>query len=48
MNAFFGGSWSGMAMISDLNRHVIDRFLAAPRRGSRSSSRRSFAQGSPR
>ena len=30
MNAFFGGSWSGMAMISDLNRHVIDRFLAAP------------------
>jgi len=30
MNAFFGGSWSGMAMISDLDRHVIDRFLAAP------------------
>jgi ABC-2 type transport system permease protein len=30
MNAFFGGSWSGMAMISDLNRHVLDRFLAAP------------------
>src|SRR4051812_8292013 len=30
MNAFFGGSWSGMAMIADLNRHVIDRFLAAP------------------
>jgi ABC-2 type transport system permease protein len=30
MNAFFGGSWSGMAMITDLNRHVIDRFLAAP------------------
>src|SRR2546428_14124833 len=30
MNAFFGGSWSGMAMISDLNRLVIDRFLAAP------------------
>jgi ABC-2 type transport system permease protein len=30
MNAFFGGSWSGMAMIADLNRHVLDRFLAAP------------------
>jgi ABC-2 type transport system permease protein len=30
MNAFFGGMWSGMAMISDLDRHVIDRFLAAP------------------
>jgi ABC-2 type transport system permease protein len=30
MNAFFGGSWSGMAMITDLDRHVIDRFLAAP------------------
>jgi ABC-2 type transport system permease protein len=30
MNAFFGGSWSGMAMINDLDRHVIDRFLAAP------------------
>jgi len=30
MNAFFGGSWAGMAMIADLNRHVIDRFLAAP------------------
>ncbi|HVA31127.1 MAG TPA: ABC transporter permease [Gaiellaceae bacterium] len=30
MNAFFGGSWSGMATITDLDRHVIDRFLAAP------------------
>jgi len=30
MNAFFGGSWAGMAMIQDLDRHVIDRFLAAP------------------
>jgi ABC-2 type transport system permease protein len=30
MNAFFGGSWSGMAMITDLDRHVVDRFLAAP------------------
>ena len=30
MNAFFGGTWAGMAMISDLDRHVIDRFLATP------------------
>jgi ABC-2 type transport system permease protein len=30
MNAFFGGMWAGMAMISDLDRHVIDRFLASP------------------
>jgi ABC-2 type transport system permease protein len=30
MNAFFGGSWAGMAMIQDLDRNVIDRFLAAP------------------
>jgi ABC-2 type transport system permease protein len=30
MNAFFGGTWGGMAMISDLDRHVVDRFLAAP------------------
>jgi ABC-2 type transport system permease protein len=30
MNSFFGGSWSGMAMITDLDRHVVDRFLAAP------------------
>ena len=30
MNAFFGGSWAGMAMIQDLNRHVVDRFLASP------------------
>jgi ABC-2 type transport system permease protein len=30
MNAFFGGSWSGMAMINDLDRHVVDRFLASP------------------
>jgi ABC-2 type transport system permease protein len=30
MNAFFGGSWAGMATITDLDRHVIDRFLAAP------------------
>ena len=30
MNAFFGGTWAGMAMITDLDRHVIDRFLATP------------------
>jgi ABC-2 type transport system permease protein len=30
MNAFFGGMWSGMGMIADLDRKVIDRFLAAP------------------
>lgn len=30
MNAFFGGTWAGMAMIADLDRHVVDRFLAAP------------------
>jgi ABC-2 type transport system permease protein len=30
MNAFFAGSWSGLATIDDLEHHVIDRFLAAP------------------
>ena len=30
MNAFFGGTWAGMAMITDLDRHVVDRFLATP------------------
>ena len=30
MNAFFGGTWAGMAMIADLDRHVVDRFLATP------------------
>jgi len=30
MNAFFGGTWSGMAMIADLDRDVIPRFLATP------------------
>ena len=30
MNAFFGGTWAGMAMITDLERHVVDRFLATP------------------
>ena len=30
MNAFFGATWSGMAMISDLDRDVMPRFLATP------------------
>ncbi len=30
MNAFFGGTWSGMATIQDLEQHVVDRFLASP------------------
>jgi ABC-2 type transport system permease protein len=30
MNAFFGATWSGMAMITDLDREVIPRFLATP------------------
>ncbi len=30
MNAFFGGTWAGMAMISDLDRGVVSRFLATP------------------
>lgn len=30
MTAFFGATWSGMAMIDDLDRGVIPRFLATP------------------
>ena len=30
MNAFFGATWSGMSMISDLEHKVIERFLATP------------------
>src|SRR5213080_2150390 len=30
MNSFFGSTWSGMAMISDLDRDVLPRFLATP------------------
>lgn len=34
MNAFFAGTWSGMSMITDLDRGVVERFLASPvRRG---------------
>ncbi len=30
MNAFFGGTWSGMSMIFDLEHAVVERFLASP------------------
>jgi ABC-2 type transport system permease protein len=30
MNAFFGATWSGMSMIDDLDRSVVDRFLTTP------------------
>ena len=30
MTAFFGGTWSGLATITDLDRGVIERFLATP------------------
>ena len=30
MNAFFGATWSGMGMIADLDRKVIERFLTTP------------------
>jgi ABC-2 type transport system permease protein len=30
MNAFFAGTWSGMAMIFDLEHAVVERFLATP------------------
>lgn len=30
MNAFFGATWSGMSMIDDLDRKVVERFLATP------------------
>ena len=34
MNAFFAGSWAGMAMVTDLDRGVVERFLATPVRRS--------------
>ena len=43
MNSFFGATWSGMAMVADLDRKFVERFLATPRRGSRSCSRKSCA-----
>lgn len=30
MNGFFGATWSGMGMISDLDHKVVERFLATP------------------
>jgi ABC-2 type transport system permease protein len=32
MTSFFGATWSGMSMIDDLDRGVIERFLATPTR----------------
>ena len=34
MTAFFSGTWSGMGTIEDLDRSVIERFLATPVRRS--------------
>jgi ABC-2 type transport system permease protein len=34
MTAFFSGSWAGMSMIEDLDRGVVERFLATPARRS--------------
>jgi ABC-2 type transport system permease protein len=30
MNSFFGATWSGMAMVMDLDRKFVERFLATP------------------
>lgn len=30
MNALYGGGWSGMSAVNDLDRGVMDRFLATP------------------
>ena len=35
MNAFFGATWSGMAMIADLDHKFVERFLATPASRSR-------------
>lgn len=34
MNAFFAGTWAGMSMVTDLDRGVMERFLATPARRS--------------
>lgn len=34
MTAFFSAAWSGMAMVEDLDRGVLERFLATPARRS--------------
>ena len=44
MNAFFGATWSGMAMISDLDRDGCRASSPRPSAGSRSWSPRSFAR----
>jgi ABC-2 type transport system permease protein len=30
MNSFFGATWSGMAMVADIDRKFVERFLATP------------------
>ena len=45
MTAFFSATWSGMAMIEDLDRGVVERFLATPARRT-SCSPRSCARAS--
>jgi ABC-2 type transport system permease protein len=52
MNAFFAGTWAGMSMVTDIDRGVLERFLATPaRRSSLVSSQlaraalQSFIQG---
>ncbi|MDQ4081801.1 MAG: ABC transporter permease [Actinomycetota bacterium] len=32
MTSFFNGTWNGMSMINDLDRGIIERFLATPAR----------------
>ncbi len=34
MTAFFTGTWNGMSMINDLDRGIVERFLATPARRS--------------
>ena len=34
MTAFFTGAWNGMSMINDLDRGIVERFLATPARRS--------------
>jgi ABC-2 type transport system permease protein len=34
MTAFFAGTWSGLATITDLDRGIVERFLATPARRS--------------
>jgi ABC-2 type transport system permease protein len=34
MTAFFSGTWAGMGMLPDLERGVLERFLATPARRS--------------